>query len=226
MGKLFGGHAEARIAECDGDVLIVRVKGDCDRAAVLHRLQGVLEKVKEDLLHLLGVEGDVRERGGNVQRNGNAAFLVDDGVDGVAHIHQAALHHAQMQKLPSGRFFTVFHPENGFTPDDYAAVAYLTAAFCVESGFVKNDYRVGIDTDEISLFAVCGNGKNLAVLFSCAVAGEFRCTALLKGNVGTFPALRSRNLAGCLCQSLCVGKVFFKFFVVDGQSVFLRDFAG
>ena len=69
MRKLFGGHAVAGIAEGYGNVKIVGIKIDIDCAAVPHGFERVLEQIEENLLHLVFVDGDARQRGGNIKRH-------------------------------------------------------------------------------------------------------------------------------------------------------------
>ena len=74
-GELLGLHPAAVVADGEEDVMVVRSERDVDLAAVGHRLECVLEKVEEDLFHLLGVERDVGERRGDVERDDDSALL-------------------------------------------------------------------------------------------------------------------------------------------------------
>ena len=155
--------------------------------------------------------------GGVVSHNCLTASLINLSENLVPHADGIALSESTVvENYALCGFCCICNCEYGAVNSNSTRISNLSAAFCIKCGFVKNDYRIRVNSDKINLFTVCGNGKNLAGLFRCAVAGELRCTTFLKGNVGTFPALCACNLAGGFCQSFCIRKIFFKFLVIDG----------
>ena len=156
-----------------------------------------------------------------------SSVRIDSGLYIVARLGIVAVNNsAVVEKYAVVGLGGVFDLKGEAVTVNISRVSDLSAALGIESSFVRNEERVCTVFEYIASDTVCDESNNFTLCFKCVIACKIGLFKSLCDNARIVPALCTSALMS-VTGSLSLNKdKLLKFLLVNGHSLFLKNFLG